>query len=254
MAYGLYEYWNSFMQWRENSKPTDKVVILYFSLLDTFNRRGWQRWIGVDTQRLMLLANTTNKATAFRARDVLVKAGFLAYKSGKKGKPTEYCLLKYGIKSTTENVTESTTENATTHYYIKKQKLKQKQRETPPLSPPSEPKQDTLLQRFDEFWQQYPKKVGKQAALASWKRIHPDAVLFEKIIQAVSAAKNSDQWQRDNGRFIPNPTTWLNQGRWDDELPQTQKEGMTNEIPGTGNGTSDSEWAPKFDEYGCQIL
>ena len=88
-----------------------------------------------------------------------------------------------------------------------------------PPNPP-EPKQDAQERRFSEFWQQYPKKVGKKAALTSWKRVKPDAELFERIMQAVALAKASDQWRREGGRFIPNPATWLNQGRWDDELPQ----------------------------------
>ena len=30
--------------------------------------------------------------------------------------------------------------------------------------------------------------------------------------------KGSRQWRENNGQFIPNPATWLNQGRWEDEL------------------------------------
>ena len=29
--------------------------------------------------------------------------------------------------------------------------------------------------------------------------------------------KESDQWTRDDGQFIPLPATYLNQGRWKDE-------------------------------------
>lgn len=36
---------------------------------------------------------------------------------------------------------------------------------------------------------------------------------------AVERQKCSDQWTQNNGQFIPHPATWLNQGRWDDELP-----------------------------------
>ena len=25
------------------------------------------------------------------------------------------------------------------------------------------------------------------------------------------------QWTKEGGQYIPNPTTWLNQGRWDDK-------------------------------------
>lgn len=78
---------------------------------------------------------------------------------------------------------------------------------------------DAQERRFAEFWAEYPKKVGKKAALTSWKRVKPDAKLHERIMQAVAIAKKSEQWNREGGRFVPNPSTWLNQGRWDDELP-----------------------------------
>ena len=80
---------------------------------------------------------------------------------------------------------------------------------------------DAQERRFAEFWAEYPKKVGKKAALTSWKRVKPDAALFNRIMQAVAIAKKSEQWNREGGRFVPNPSTWLNQGRWDDELTPT---------------------------------
>lgn len=111
------DYMNSFNRWLETDSPTDKVIILYYGLLNTFNRRGWPGWAGIDTQRLMILAQTTDKKTALRARDALVRAGFIEYKRGRRGKATEYRLLEYGGKSlpgnTTENATIRATENAT---------------------------------------------------------------------------------------------------------------------------------------------
>lgn len=71
--------------------------------------------------------------------------------------------------------------------------------------------------RFAEFWQAYPKKVGKAGALKAWKKLKTTAELFERIMTALEWQKQSEQWTREGGRFIPNPTTWLNQGRWDDE-------------------------------------
>jgi hypothetical protein len=84
--------------------------------------------------------------------------------------------------------------------------------------PPSPPR-GTAAQdrRFAEFWQLYPKKVGKASCLKAWQKLKPDAELFEHIMNALSRQKASEQWQREGGRFIPNPLTWLNQGRWDDE-------------------------------------
>lgn len=75
-------------------------------------------------------------------------------------------------------------------------------------------------QRFLEFWQAYPKKQGKGAAERAWKKIRPDRELCGKMLDALSVAKISRQWQRDNGQYIPNPATWLNQRRWEDEPVQ----------------------------------
>lgn len=67
---------------------------------------------------------------------------------------------------------------------------------------------------FDTFWNMYPNKVGKGKAYDSWKKKKPP---LDKCISALTWQKQSDQWVRENGKYIPNPTTWLNQGRWDDE-------------------------------------
>jgi hypothetical protein len=70
---------------------------------------------------------------------------------------------------------------------------------------------------FDAFWTAYPRKVGKGAALAAWKKAKPTKETARVIIEAVEAQKHSRQWLDSDGRFIPNPATWLNQGRWQDE-------------------------------------
>lgn len=69
---------------------------------------------------------------------------------------------------------------------------------------------------FDRFWALYPRKVGKAKAIAVWNRLKVNGKL-EQVLAAVEAQKKSEQWTREGGRFIPHPTTWLNEGRWDDE-------------------------------------
>ena len=85
--------------------------------------------------------------------------------------------------------------------------------------PTNQPDGDPPLQerRFAEFWQAYPKKVGKASCLKSWLKLKPTAELFDHIMDALAKQKGSEQWQREAGRYIPNPLTWINQGRWDDE-------------------------------------
>lgn len=69
---------------------------------------------------------------------------------------------------------------------------------------------------FEQWWAQYPKKVGKQAALKAWKNAQ-NRPRINDLLAALARACASEQWRKDGGQFIPNPATWLNQGRWDDE-------------------------------------
>ena len=78
---------------------------------------------------------------------------------------------------------------------------------------------NTNATAFERFWSVYPKKVGKQAALSAYKKVK---VPVDTLIAAVEAQKRSKQWTRDNGQYIPNPATWLNQGRWEDVLETKQ--------------------------------
>lgn len=73
-----------------------------------------------------------------------------------------------------------------------------------------------LESAFDAFWSVYPKKTGKEAARKAFKKIPKSA--HSLLVPAVEAQKKSRQWMEENGRFIPNPATWLNQGRWEDEV------------------------------------
>lgn len=69
---------------------------------------------------------------------------------------------------------------------------------------------------FDVFWDAYPRKVGRRAAAKIWHREKLEKFL-QDILTAISKQKRSEQWRKDGGRFIPHPSTWLNQGRWEDE-------------------------------------
>ena len=85
------------------------------------------------------------------------------------------------------------------------------------------PQASTLLPGpgFDRFWEAYPRKVGKAAAARLWRTLHPDDALLGAMLDALERAAHTDQWQREAGRFIPHPATWLSQRRWEDELPDS---------------------------------
>lgn len=72
--------------------------------------------------------------------------------------------------------------------------------------------------RFDEFWDVYPKKVGKAAVKRSWDR-HMLNKHVDSIVDAVKRYKTTETWTKDNQKFVPNPLTFINQRRWEDEIP-----------------------------------
>ncbi len=71
--------------------------------------------------------------------------------------------------------------------------------------------------RFDFFWKAYPKKKSKGQAQAVWMKLAPSEQLLATMIATIEQAKTSEQWQKDNGQFIPYPATWLNAKGWEDE-------------------------------------
>lgn len=70
---------------------------------------------------------------------------------------------------------------------------------------------------FEAFWEAYPLKRGKGAALKAWKKL-PKAEK-DSCIPAITAQVRSRHFKGSNGEdFIPLPATWLNQGRFEDEI------------------------------------
>ena len=82
------------------------------------------------------------------------------------------------------------------------------------------PVTDAGEQKFEKFWEAYPKKIAKKAVLQKWKNLKVNDALFESIMKGLEAWKRSQQWMKDGGQYIPNPTTFLNQERWNDEITE----------------------------------
>ena len=123
-------------------------------------------------------------------------------------------------------VSDSSTVRVRAHRNKKKEELKQdetlqKQRCNGTEQNRTEQKQNKKAESFDSlferFWKCYPNKVGKDAAKKSFDKRKPDDELLGQMMAALENQKASDKWTKDNGQYIPNPATWLNQGRWKDE-------------------------------------
>lgn len=74
-----------------------------------------------------------------------------------------------------------------------------------------------VSKQFLAFWIAYPdcgRKVNKTGAWKVWSRKGLDQKLG-RIVLALRSQKESRDWQKDDGAFIPLPVTWLNQERWE---------------------------------------
>lgn len=70
---------------------------------------------------------------------------------------------------------------------------------------------------FEAFWICYPKKKSRSTAEKVWRKLAPSPELTQRILDAVAAQRNSPDWIKDGGQFIPYPATFLNGKRWEDE-------------------------------------
>lgn len=94
-----------------------------------------------------------------------------------------------------------------------------------PNKPPISPK------GFEQFWAAYPKKKSKGQAEKAFSKINPDEQLLATMIATIERAKTSEDWIKDQGRYIPHPATWLNAKGWEDEISTP-----------TGKGQEGKDW------------
>lgn len=91
------------------------------------------------------------------------------------------------------------------------QKQKQKQiQETSTASPGG----------FAEFWSAYPKKVGKPAAIRAFRSAKINGHM-PQVLADIQTKAGTEAWTKAGGQFVPNPATYLNQRRWEDEKPHS---------------------------------
>ena len=78
---------------------------------------------------------------------------------------------------------------------------------------------DNIVQTgFEKFWSAYPKKQSRAMAEKAWNKLAPSSELIEIILAKIIQFRKTDQWTHDGGKYIPMPSTFLNQRRWEDSL------------------------------------
>lgn len=121
--------------------------------------------------------------------------------------------IKYSIKDSNNNIFTQPKVDASIYTKNKKDDANLSTNQK------SKPSSDKKMQeqKFSKFWEIYPRKKDKARAFKTWLKLKPNDELFNTIMTAVKEQTQSDQWQKDNGQYIPYPSTWLNNERWNDE-------------------------------------
>ena len=96
----------------------------------------------------------------------------------------------------------------------------------PNPNPNPNPKKDkkTYALDFEAFYQAYPKKKAKDEAWKAWNKRNGDMPAIEILLDAIKNQTLTEDWQKEKGKYIPFPATWINQGRWADDVGVVKKD------------------------------
>ena len=208
---------------RYDERIGDFAKLLYSDLTARCNRKGYC-W---PTNEQLAEDHRKNARTIVRTLRELESAGYIATEviRDQKNMVVERRIwldanaragLEFLRKPPDKNVTTPPDKNVTTPpdknvKYIKENNINTNN----PLTPTGE------SELFDEFWVAYPKHVAKESARRAWDKLHADRDLLDALLSALEWQTRMEAWQRDGGRYVPNPATWLNGRRGEDE-PQAE--------------------------------
>jgi DNA-binding transcriptional ArsR family regulator len=77
-------------------------------------------------------------------------------------------------------------------------------------------------QDFELFWSHYPIKKAKQNAKKIFIKIYKELPQTNELIGTLETFKQTEDWMKERGKYIPHPSTWLNGRRWEDEITPQQ--------------------------------
>lgn len=81
---------------------------------------------------------------------------------------------------------------------------------------------------FDLFWQAYPLHIRKDRAKLAYRAAVD--VPVQVLVEALEKQKQSVQWTKNEGEYIPYPANWLKNRGWEDDLPAAIPKGASGEL------------------------
>ena len=67
---------------------------------------------------------------------------------------------------------------------------------------------------FEQFWAAYPNKINKGDAHRAFEEVRK--LLPDNLVERVRLKASTDNWVKDDGKFVPQPAKWLRNHGWED--------------------------------------
>lgn len=204
---------------------SDKVV---YAAIASFAGDDGQAWPGV---RKIASCADVSKNTAQKSINRLAEFGFLSVERGTCAKRQSN---RYAIKTRPSN---EDVPNPGTSQQLALGRTKNRDGDVPNSGTELEPLNQNQRTRvsggvIELIYSAYPRKVGKAKAIQAIQRSLKiidarDGVQDPAnwLLERVTAFANSPAGQA--GKFTPHPTTWFNQGRYDDDEHEWNRNGST---------------------------
>ena len=191
------------------------AIAIYYHLFMTNNRCGWKEWFSESDLWIEQAVGISRRETVLNAINLLKQKGFIDFERGtRKGHPTKYKILPL-LDSAKDSGKDSGCDSSYPRGY---DSGKDSGCDSDNPKYKHKPKNiDICASAFATFWAAYPKRKDKEKAQKAFAKINPSPELLQIMLSAIEKNKHTDDWQKDNGQYIPYPATWLNGKRWEDE-------------------------------------
>lgn len=247
--------------WRLSKKQVNSTE--KFFLMACANRAGESHECWPSIKRLCADTGYDRK-TIMKTRQLVIDKGLLIYSGEFKGRSGQIPVMQ--LTYVDNSVSEFTSTNSGTspkcgtgtspkcgtgdQSQMWDTESKRENLKDEPNKPPISPKGGSV--RFEEFWSLYPVKEAKKTCAQKWKRLGLDNIADEIIAKVGLQLLNDRKWVAG---FAPNPLTYINQERWNDELDMrprgaTSKQQSTDSFHNTMAKYKKAPTDGYYDEHG----
>jgi uncharacterized protein YdaU (DUF1376 family) len=87
---------------------------------------------------------------------------------------------------------------------------------------------------FEIFWSSYPtrRQTGRKNAFAEFRKLKPDREMLDRMLSALDCQKQSPDWLKEEGRYVPGIKKWLEDRYWERVPAELAVEARSRDEPG----------------------